>query len=148
MISAPPAEKVDERFAIQSHWKLFPEAQLKFIDFQEAIFVIINIFDCTPDFGCLVSLFSHEWRNKFLINLNKSLQLKVILLLNLVLFYCNQVIHTLGSLSQTSRDQVFHVDNALTELYRIIFKIFVLFITLKDELHLLLVQGLVRILLQ
>ena len=89
MVGAPTAKEVDQGFAIQSHWELIYEAQLELVDLQEAIFVIVDVFDSTPHLSSLMRLFRHDGRQKTLINLQKALELKVLFRLYFILFERN-----------------------------------------------------------
>lgn len=89
MVSAPSPEEVDQWLAFKFWCKMLSKTLLKFFDAQEAIFVIIDVFDRAPYLGGAVWILSHNRGKIVFINLVQALQFVVLCLLNPLLLNCN-----------------------------------------------------------
>lgn len=148
VVRAPAPEEVDQGLAGQLGRKVLPETHLQLFDLQEAVFVVVNVFDGAPHFGHLVGVLRHYRPDVRLVHLLQAFELQVVLHLLLLLLNGNQVINPFSLARQSGRNQVLDIDEALAELVGIVFNISVHFERFKYRSHLLLGEPLVGELLK
>ena len=110
--------------------------------------VVVDVLDRSPHLSHVVRVRCHSLADVVLIDLLLSFKLFVIFHLIFLLLDSNKVIDALSLAGKASGNQIFDIDDTFTKLIWVVFNISVDFISLENELHLLLSESFVSELLE